>query len=126
MQKKKRNPKQEYVFEPILRKRKKERIDLVAYQNKILIDLLYLFYEEVQRPNPICKVQLIENSVSAHQKAAKMGTNIIKEKSIKKIDWPANFSDLYLIEDTQDQEKKMLSFKWKELRGVRKEVQEIA
>ena len=31
-----------------------------------------------------------------------MCANMIKEKSIKKVDWPANFLDLYLIKDIWD------------------------
>lgn len=51
---------------------------------------------------------------------------MIKQKGIKKVDWPANFSDLHPIEDIWDQEKEMLSSKQKKLRGARKEVQEQA
>ena len=51
---------------------------------------------------------------------------MIKEKGIKKVDWPANSPDLHPIEDIWDREKEMLSPKWKELRGAGKGVQEIA
>lgn len=74
-------------------------------------DLLYLFYEEVQRVNPACEVWLIQNNVLAHQKAAKIYANIIKEKGIKKVDWLANYPDLHPIEDIWDLEKELLSLK---------------
>lgn len=99
---------------------------MVAYQDKILIDLLYPFYKEVQKANPTREVWLIEDNASAHQKAAKMCANMIKEKGIKKVDWPANSPDLHPIEDIWDQEKEMLSSKWKGLRGAGKGVQEQA
>lgn len=50
--KKKREPHQEYTFEPIVRKGKKGEIDAVAYCDKLLIDFLYFFCEEVQKANP--------------------------------------------------------------------------
>ena len=53
----------------------------------------------MQRANPICKVELIENNVLAYQKPTKMSANMIKEKGIKKVNWLANSPDLYLIEN---------------------------
>ena len=51
---------------------------------------------------------------------------MIKEKGIKKLDWPANSPDLHPIEDIWDREKEILSLKWKKLRGTEKGVQQIA
>lgn len=48
----KRQLHQGYVFELILRKGKKGGIKAVTYWDKILIDLLYPFYEKVQKVNP--------------------------------------------------------------------------
>lgn len=80
----------------------------------------------MQRANPAREVWLIENHALAHQKAAKICANIIKEKGIKKVDWPANSPDLHPIEDIWDWEKELLSPKWKKLRRAGKEIQEIA
>ena len=104
-----RKLKQEYVFELILIKRKKDGIDTIVYYDKILIDFLYLFYEEVQKANPTYKIWLIKDNASAHQKVAKINANIIQKKGIKKIDWLTNSPDLHFIEDIWDWEKEMLS-----------------
>lgn len=77
---------QKCIFESILRKDKKSRTNAVAYWDKILIDLLYLFYKEVQKTNLTWEVWLIENNTSAYQKATKLYVNMIKEKGIKKVD----------------------------------------
>ena len=45
------------------------------------------------------KVWLIEDNASSHIKAAKIYADIIKEKRIKKVEWPANSPDLHLIEN---------------------------
>ena len=65
-------PKQEYTFEPIVRKGKKGGIDAVVYRDKILLPLLYPFYEQVRDAHPDREVWLIEDNASSHQKAAKM------------------------------------------------------
>lgn len=52
--------------------------------------------------------------------------DIIKDKGIKKVEWPANSLDLHSIEDIWDQEKELLSSKWKQLRGAGKGVQDRA
>ena len=64
-----------------------------------MIDLLYLFYKEVQRANLTYKIWLIKDNALVHQKAAKICINIIKEKGIKKVNWLANFLNLHPIED---------------------------
>lgn len=69
---------------------------------------------------------MIEDNASAHKKAAKMCADIIKDKGIKKVEWPANSLDLHSIEDIWDQEKELLSSKWKQLRGAGKGVQDRA
>ena len=69
---------------------------------------------------------MIKNNALAHQKAAKIGVNIIEDKSIKKVDWPVNSPDLHPIKDFWNWKKEMLSPKWKELKGTKKRVQEIA
>lgn len=90
---------QEYVFELIVRKGKKGGIDSVAYRDKILLDLLYLFYEKVRDEHLDREVWLIEDNASSHIKAAKICVEFIKEKRIKKVEWPANSPDLHLIEN---------------------------
>lgn len=45
--KRKNVPKPKYTFEPIVRKGKKSGIDEVVYCNKILLPLLYPFYEQI-------------------------------------------------------------------------------
>lgn len=122
--KRKREPHQEYTFGPIVSKEKKGGIEAVAYCDKILIDLLYPFFEEVPKANPTREVRLIEDNASEHKKAAKMCADIMKDKGIKKVEWLANYLDLHLIEDIWDQEKELLSSKWKQLRGAGKRVQD--
>lgn len=124
--KRKREPHQEYVFEPIVRNEKKGGIDSVRYRDKILLDLLYPFYEKVRDKHPDREVWLIEDNASSHTKAAKMCADIIKEKRIKKVEWPANSPDLHPIENVWDCEKDLLAPKWRELRGSGKNVQEKA
>lgn len=55
-----------------------------------------------------------------------MCANMMKEKDIKKIDWPTHFSILHFIEDIWEQEKEMLSSKQKEFKTAEKKVQKIA
>lgn len=51
---------------------------------------------------------MIEDNTLAYKKAAKIYADIIKDKKIKKVEWPANFSDLYSTENIWDQEKNFL------------------
>lgn len=43
--KRKKVPKQEYTFKPIIKKEKKDGINKAAYCDKIFLPLLYLFYK---------------------------------------------------------------------------------
>lgn len=70
--KRKRVPKQEYTFEAIVRKGKKGGIDGVAYRDKVLLPLLYPFYEHIRNANPEKKVWLIEDNAHSHKKAARL------------------------------------------------------
>lgn len=119
-------PKQEYKFEPIIRKGKKGGIDAVAYRDKILLPLLHPFYEQVRDAHPDREVWLIEDNGSSHQKAAKMCYHEREIRGILKVDWPANSPDLHPIEDVWFYEKSLLAPKWKELRGAGKNEQEKA
>lgn len=55
-----------------------------------------------------------------------MCADIIRNNGIKRVKWPANSPDLHPIEDIWDQEKELLSSKWKQLRGAGKGVQNRA
>lgn len=102
-------PKQEYTFEPIVRKGKKGGIDAVAYRDKILLPLFYPFYEQVQDAHSDREVWLIEDNASSHQKAAKMCYHERETWGILKVDWPANLPDLHAIEDVWFYEKSLLT-----------------
>lgn len=124
--KRKRVPKQEYKFEPIVRKGKKGGIDGVAYRDKILLPLLYPFYEQIRDANPGKEVWLIEDNAPSQKKAARLCLKERESRGILKVEWPANSPDLHPIEDVWDYEKSLLAPKWKELRGAGKNVQERA
>ena len=53
----------------------------------------------MQRANLTGKVYLIEDNSLANQKTTNIYANMIKKKNIKKVDWLANFLDLYPIQD---------------------------
>ncbi len=72
------------------------------------MDFLYHFYKEVQRVNPTRKVWFIEDNASAYTKAANVCSNIVKEKGIRKVNWPANSPDLHPIEDIGIKKKSFL------------------
>ncbi len=84
--KRKKEPHQEYMFELIIRKKKKGGIIILAYHDRNLIDLLYTFYEKVQKGNVTQEARLIENIISANKKATEMCVNILKTNDIKKVD----------------------------------------
>lgn len=74
------------MFELIIRKKKKGGIIILAYHDMNLIDLLYTFYEKVQKENVTQEARLIENIISANKKATEMCVNILKTNDIKKVD----------------------------------------
>ena len=64
-------PERLFKHEGLERRGKKGGIDAFLYRNKVLLPLLYPFYEEVQKGHPNKKVWLIEDNAPSHTKAAK-------------------------------------------------------
>ncbi len=91
----------------IVKKEKKDRINAVGYPDKILIDLLGLFYGIMQKTNPTQEVSLTEDNALRYTEAATLYTDIIKQKKIKKVNWLLKFSDLHFIKDIYHQKKKI-------------------
>lgn len=109
-----------------MRKGKKGGIDGVAYRDKILLPLLYPFYEQIKAANPNKEIWLIEDNAPSHKKATRICEKERNTRGILKVDWPGNSPDLHPVEDVWDYEKDLLAPKRKELRGVGKNVQEGA
>jgi len=69
-------------------------IDWWLYAKRIYLDLLYPYYEAVQRANPDKEVYLVEDNAPSHQKASRFLEEVRKERGIRKVPHPPNSPNL--------------------------------
>lgn len=104
---------------PVIEHRgKRGGIDAFLYREKVLLPLLYPFYEKVKQENPDVNVWLIEDNAPSHTLAAKQCQEDRERRGIKKVDWPPNSPDLHAIEYMWGPEKNQLTPDWLKIKGA--------
>ena len=81
---------QKYTFESIERKKNESRMEVVAYCDKILINLLYFFMKRYKRRIQLRKFGWLKTTHRQIKSHLKFDANIFKVKNIRKIGWSVN------------------------------------
>lgn len=90
-------------------KKGKKCVDWFLCREKILLPILYPYYEGTQQAHPGKKVWLVKDNAALHRKAAEVCEKDGLERGILKAPWPSGSPDLNCIENAWCYEKDMLA-----------------
>lgn len=87
-----------WKYDDLQRSTKLRGIDWWLYREKVLLPLLYPYYEAIQAKYPGREMFLVEDNARLHTKAAYVCERDREIRGIKKCPWPPNSPDLNPIE----------------------------